>query len=85
MNSLLSTNRQTHNDGLELALKVTSLQYLKEALSRERYADCAEILNVAREFGVDEDAVRKLVDAHVAYLKKRDRISTFNARKPFPA
>ena len=42
-------------DGLytdEQALRVTALSYLKEALVKERYEECAQLIAVAKQYGV---------------------------------
>ena len=43
-------------------LKVTALWYLKEALVREQYEKCAEIVAVAKEFGAQEFEVEDLLE-----------------------
>jgi hypothetical protein len=37
--------------GVRNPLRLTALLYLKEALVRERYEECAEIVALAKEFG----------------------------------
>ena len=52
--------------GLRFAhpLKLTALLYLKDALLRERYEDCGDMIDIAREFGADKvDIGRTLSDA----------------------
>ncbi len=39
-------------------VKLTALIYLREALLKERYEDCADIISVAREFGASADEIR---------------------------
>ena len=56
---LISPNEQ--KIGLVHPLKVTSLQYLKEALANEAYEQCAEVLVVAKELGVEQSDIQKLI------------------------
>ncbi len=43
-------------------LKVTALWYLKEALVREQYEKCSEIVALAKEFGAAEYEVGDLLE-----------------------
>ena len=43
-------------------LKLTALLYLKEALIRERYEKCAEIVALAQEFGAAPFEVQDLLE-----------------------
>ncbi len=43
-------------------VKLTALLYLKEALLKERYEDCAEIVSVAKEFGAVDQEISHLLE-----------------------
>ena len=43
-------------------LKITALLYLKEALIREQYEKCAEIVALAKEFGAVDFEIRDLLE-----------------------
>ena len=43
-------------------LKVTALWYLKEALIREQYEKCAEIVAIAKEFGAANFEIQDLLE-----------------------
>ncbi len=43
-------------------LGLTALLYLREALQKERYENCAEFVTTAREFGATETEVRYLLE-----------------------
>ena len=43
-------------------VKLTALLYLKEALRREQYEKCAEIIAVAEEFGAATHEVQDLLE-----------------------
>ena len=43
-------------------VKLTALLYLKEALIREQYERCAEIVSVAKEFGAKDFEVQDLLE-----------------------
>ena len=48
-------------DGLytdEQALRVTALSYLKEALIKERYEECAELIAAAKRYGASVRDIR---------------------------
>ncbi|OGX06290.1 MAG: hypothetical protein A2Z88_00580 [Omnitrophica WOR_2 bacterium GWA2_47_8] len=47
-------------------LKVTALLYFKEALAQERYEECAELIQAAKNFGVEQDEVKGIINEHVA-------------------
>ena len=43
-------------------LKVTALWYLKEALIREQYEKCADIIALAKEFGAADFEIQDLLE-----------------------
>jgi len=43
-------------------VKLTALLYLKEALLRENYEICAEVIATAKEFGAAEFEIRYLLE-----------------------
>ena len=43
-------------------VKLTALLYLKEALRRERYEQCAQFIQVAKEFGAQEREIVELLE-----------------------
>lgn len=43
-------------------VKLTALLYLREALRRERYEQCAEFIAVAKEFGAQEREIEELLE-----------------------
>ena len=43
-------------------LKLTALLYLKEAVRREQYEKCAEIVALAKEFGAAEFEIQDLLE-----------------------
>ena len=43
-------------------VKLTALLYLREALRRERYEDCAQFVAVAKEFGAKEREIEELLE-----------------------
>ena len=43
-------------------VKLTALLYLKEALIREQYEKCAEIVEAAREFGAQPFEIQDLLE-----------------------
>ena len=43
-------------------VKLTALLYLKEALVREEYETCAQIISIAKEFGARPFEIRDLLE-----------------------
>ena len=43
-------------------IKLTALLYLKEALKKERYEECPELIRVAKEFGAQDREVEELLE-----------------------
>ena len=43
-------------------IRLTALLYLKEALLKERYEECAEIVAAAKEFGAADFEIRDLLE-----------------------
>lgn len=43
-------------------LQITALLYLKEALLKEQYEVCADIIETAKEYGATESQVRYLLE-----------------------
>lgn len=58
-------NRQVVNGSVRIKrhpVKVTALNYLREALLRERYEECAEFIKTAREFGATPFEIQWLLE-----------------------
>jgi hypothetical protein len=56
---------QTHvgvRNDLAHPAKLTALLYLKEALLHERYEECLELIQTAREFGARESEIENLLE-----------------------
>ena len=47
---------------------LTALAYLCEAVNEERYEECSELVQTAKEIGVREDLIHKLLHSTVGYL-----------------
>ncbi|MBI3313240.1 MAG: hypothetical protein HYZ83_03315 [Candidatus Omnitrophica bacterium] len=43
-------------------VKLTALLYLREALLKERYEECAEIVAIAQEFGAGDFEIRNILE-----------------------
>lgn len=53
-------------------VKLTALLYLKEALLQERYEDCAEFVQVAREFGALAVEIRNVLENPAGRIKFKE-------------
>ena len=43
-------------------VKLTALLYLKEALRKERYEECPQLILVAKEFGAQDREIEELLE-----------------------
>lgn len=67
-NAVLEQN-QALQTNLDHVFKVTALSYLKEALVKERYEACSELLELARGFGAEPVEIKELIMAVVQALE----------------
>ena len=51
------------------ALKLTTLLYLKDALEGERYENCAELIQTAKEFGAEQDDISQVIIGFIGKLR----------------
>ena len=54
--------RGVKKHSFENPLKLTALIYLKEALLKQNYEICREVITLAKEFGASDDEVRDLLE-----------------------
>jgi len=71
-NRIVNHGRKNNQDvnSRENMLKVTALLYLKEALYKERYEECPQLIEVAKRYGVEQDEIQKVISRHVLRLRK---------------
>jgi hypothetical protein len=65
------------NEGLytgDEALRVTALAYLKEALIKERYEQCADLITAAKRFGATGRDIKVAIARSVRVLKAGGKI-----------
>jgi len=63
MKSLIRTGRPVRvAERVQHPVALTSLLYLREALVREEYEKCRELIAVAREFGAQESEIGYLLE-----------------------
>ena len=67
MNQTNFTNNNRIANYLEHPVKVTALEYLKEALHTERYEDCWQILEVAKEFGANNNEIWEVINRNARF------------------
>ena len=51
-------------------LKATALLYLDEALRKEVYEDCTELIGIARKFGANKDEIDNLIFTSIRGIKR---------------
>lgn len=56
------TEQYRRNGFLKHPVKLTALLYLKEALQKERYEECEELISTAREFGAARYEIDDLLE-----------------------
>ena len=69
----------------EEILKVTALLYLKEALRKEQYEGCPELIRTAKGFGARQSEVRKVIVEYIGTVKgrfPRNRITNVKGGRP---
>ena len=54
--------RRSRGQVFKHPVKLTALLYLKEALAREKYENCSEIISIAKEFGALPFEVQDLLE-----------------------
>lgn len=60
-------NKLRHTDN---TLKQTALLYLREALRKDEYEDCAELIKNAKRFGALQAEITQLIASHIAGEKE---------------
>lgn len=63
----MQNNLIFHNQ--DKALKTTSLLYFKEALIKEQYEDCAELIHTAKRLGAEQDEISEVIAEYLRTLK----------------
>lgn len=63
---MLKVQKRTPENGrtsvMKHPIKLTALLYLRDALKKERYEQCAEIIAVAEEFGAKPFEIQDLLE-----------------------
>lgn len=77
-NNVLSRKKTNSFRLTDNVLKATALVYLKEALFRQKYEQCAELIRSAKEFGAGEEEVRGVIEEYVRELKGGSREEPYN-------
>jgi hypothetical protein len=80
MNNLFN-QIQIETNGLPQVIKITSLLYLKDALNREEYEQCPELIQTAKDNGATKEDVQKEILGFIANVKAKNRVESF-VRKP---
>lgn len=59
--NLVFPGRESKPLAAEGLLKATSLLYLKDALQKERYEECAALIQVAKSYGADSGDIGRAI------------------------
>lgn len=65
MKNLLFKNTPAPGENKDEFLKTTALMYLEEALFRERFEDCDELIRTAKGFGAQLDEIKAVILGHL--------------------
>jgi hypothetical protein len=80
-NTVVSQNKQLAADEV---LKATSLIYLRDALVKEQYEQCPELVKIAKDFGASLTEVRTVIAEYVSDVKAgRLNEATASSRQRF--
>lgn len=72
-NFLLSNDKEKKPFNHDQILKATALLYLKEALVKEEYEDCAGLIQNAKDFGAEAKEISDLLTDHIRGIKVAKR------------
>ena len=64
-------------------LKVTSLLYLKDALQREHYEECAFLVQSAKSFGASSSEVSDVIASYVQKIRVGQNEASANVGRRF--
>ena len=64
-NVILKDEGSRSSSSLNEILKVTALLYLKEALFREEYEGCQELVDSARKFGAQQGEINEVIAVYL--------------------
>lgn len=62
LRTLRSQSMRFRRQAIKHPVKLTALLYLREALIKERYESCPDIIRVAKEFGAQEYEIEDLLE-----------------------
>lgn len=72
-NFLTSNQHQQKSSNHDQILKVTALLYLKEALIKEEYEDCSNLIQNAKDFGAEDKEISELILQHIRGIKGKQK------------
>ena len=64
-NNVILKHEGSRSSNLDEILKVTALLYLKEALFKEEYEDCKELVDSARKFGAQQGEINEVIAVYL--------------------
>jgi hypothetical protein len=79
-NNVVFNNGKTITVTFNDMLRVTALLYLKDALIKEEYEGCAELIKAAKSFGARQSEVSKVLTEYKFKLKaaRQNEANQFN-------
>ena len=72
-NFLTSNQNQQKSSNHDQILKATALLYLKEALVKEEYEDCSNLIQNAKDFGAEAKEINELILQHIRGIKAKQK------------
>ncbi len=72
-NFLTSNQNQQKSSSHDQILKATALLYLKEALVKEEYEDCSNLIQNAEDFGAEALEINELILQHIRGINAKQK------------
>ncbi len=64
-NNVILKEEEGQAAGSDAILKATALLYFKEALLKQEYEDCGELVEIARKFGANTSEIQAVIAAYL--------------------
>ena len=67
-NNLVVEKQENKPAAADFLLKATALLYLQDALQRERYEECALLIQSAKNYGAGQGEISEIIAKHIRRL-----------------
>ncbi len=76
----MKSNYLVKQDLADEVLKVTALLYLEDALVKQEFEDCKELIETAKELGAEQADITDVITAYLRNPKKTRKNGTAKTR-----